>query len=286
MGVVLPPEVHFVLDLAGVPFPNVDEDLIRMDAAAVRTVESGTATAGARADATVRSSSAVYRGDSATELQGFWQAAGADSGHLAQAATAMRVAPVALDGMANVVTATKVAVGTVAAVAAVRLALAGLTPPPHGSVMSLATLLATRRAGTRIYREAFEGASRELAPGMARRVTDPMRRILQDLRRPGGPGGPALAGAGGPGRIPVSGFRDRLDDMPGIMQMARGGGRKGGRGRTEAQANLSPEEQAALDAKKKGQPFDAKAANRAAAKQRKAEKFAGDRNAQKRGRKK
>ncbi|MEV4838540.1 hypothetical protein AB0K05_28820 [Nonomuraea sp. NPDC049486] len=283
MGIVLPPELHFALDLAGVPFPNVDEDLIRGDADAVRTVESGTATAGSEADATVLSSSAVYRGGSATQLQGFWQATGADSGHLAQAATAMRVAPVALDGMANVVTATKVAVGTVAAVATVRLALSRLTPPPHGSVMSLATLLATRRAGTKIYREAFEGATRELAPGMARRVTDPMRRILENLRRPGGPGGTALAGAGGPGRIPVSGFRNRMDDMPGIMQMARGG-RGGGRGRPESQANLNKEELEAVEAKENGQPYDRSVFNRAAGKIRKAEKFEGDRNKQKRGR--
>ncbi|MFG1941655.1 hypothetical protein [Nonomuraea sp. NPDC048826] len=285
MGVVLPTELHMALNLAGVPFPNIDEDEIRLDADAVRTVQRGTAVAGVEADANVVGASTVYKGDSATELQGFWQANGADSGHLAQAATAMRVAPVALDGMATLVTATKVAVGTVAAAATVRLAMSRLTPPPHGSLMSLMTLLATRRAGTKIYREAFEGSARHLAPGMARRVTDPMRRILENLRRPGGPGGTALAGAGGPGRIPISRFPDRMNDTPGLMQMAKGG-RGGGRGRTEAQANLSKEELEAIAAKESGQPYDRSVFNRAAAKERKAEKFAGDRNAQKRGRKK
>ena len=82
----------------------------------------------------------------------------------------------------------------------------------------------------------------------------------------------------------MSGLRDSLDRSPGIMQSR--GGRGGGRGRNESKANLSPEEQAAVDAKDAGQPYDRSVFNRAAQKEKKAEKFAGDRNAQKRGRKK
>ncbi|MFD2355975.1 hypothetical protein ACFSTC_51985 [Nonomuraea ferruginea] len=74
-----------------------------------------------------------------------------------------------------------------------------------------------------------------------------------------------------------------MDDMPGTMQMARGG-RGGGRGRPESQANLNKEEQEALEAKENGQPYDRSVFNRAASKIRKAEKFEGDRNKQKRGR--
>ncbi|MGW0485977.1 hypothetical protein [Nonomuraea sp. NPDC003214] len=281
MGIVLPPELHGVLELAGLPFPNIDEDEVRLDADAARVVQAHAAQSGAEADAAVLGSATVYRGGSATELQSLWQETGNSNGHLAQAAAATRMAPVALDGMATVVTATKIAVGTVAAVGTVRLAMALLSGGPFASLTATASLLATRRAGMKIYREAAEGTGRVLAPGLARRVTDPMRRILDNLRRPGGPGGPALAGAG-PGRMPLRPQGNLMDRSPGILQR---GGRKGGRGRTESQANLSPEEQAAVDAKNAGKKFDSKLFNSAKAKERKAEKFSGDRNKQKRGRK-
>ncbi|WP_049563249.1 hypothetical protein [Nonomuraea sp. SBT364] len=283
MGIVLPPELHGVLELAGLPFPNIDEDEVRLDADAARVVQAHAAQSGAEADAAVVGSAAVYQGGSATELQSLWQETGNSSGHLAQAAAATRMAPVALDGMATVVTATKIAVGTVAAVGTVRLAMALLSGGPFAGFTATASLLATRKAGMKIYREAAEGTGRVLAPGLARRVTDPMRRILDNLRRPGGPGGTALAGAG-PGRMPLRPQGNLFDSSPGILQ--RGGGRKGGRGRSDSEANLSPEEQAAVNAKDSGQPYDRSIFNRAKAKERQAEKFSGDRNKQKRGRKK
>lgn len=51
-------------------------------------------------------------------------------------------------------------------------------------------------------------------------------------------------------------------------------------------AQLSPEEQAAVDNKNAGRPYDEKAYNRAQNKIKQAEKYGGDRNKQKRGRKK
>jgi len=280
MGLVLPPELDAVLELAGLPYVNIDEDEIRLDADAARVVLAHSVQAGEAADATVLASAETYRGDSATELQSLWREVGNGSGHLAQAAAATRVAPVALDGMASVVTATKIAVGTIAAIGTVRLATAMLTGGPFASFTATASLLATRQAGMRIYREAAEGTGRVLAPGLARKVTDPMRRILDNLRRPGGPGGTALAGAG-PGRVPMRPPGNLFDRSPGILQR---GGRGGGRGRTESTANLTPEEAAAVQAKKDGAPYDRSAFNKAQGKERKAEKFSGDRNKQKRGR--
>ncbi|MFI7452009.1 hypothetical protein ACIBQX_31250 [Nonomuraea sp. NPDC049714] len=284
MAMMLPPELNTTLELAGLWFPNVNEDEIRLDADAARIVQAGTAQASAGATTGVQAALAGYTGDSATRLASYWQETGTDSGHLAQATTAMRVAPVALDGLATVVTGTKVAVGTIAAIGTVRLAMALLSGGPFAGLSATASLLATRRAGVKVFREAAEGSGRVLAPAVTKRVTQPMRDILDRLRPPGG-GRTALAGAG-PGRMPASGLRDSFDRSPWIMQRGGKGGRGGGRGRNESEANLSAEEQAAVDAKNAGQPYDRSVFNRAAQKEKKAEKFAGDRNAQKRGRKK
>ncbi len=283
MAMMLPPELNTTLELAGLWFPNVDEDEIRLDGEAARIVQAGTAQASTGATTGVQAALSGYTGDSATQLASYWQETGTGSGHLAQASTAMRVAPVALDGLATVVTGTKVAVGTIAAIGTVRLAMALLSGGPFAGLSATASLLATRRAGVKVFREAAEGSGRVLAPAVTKRITRPMHDILDKLRPPGG-GGTALAGAGGPGRIPTSGLRDSFDRSPWTMQSK--GGRGGGRGRTESNANLNAEEQAAVDAKNAGQPYDRSAFNKAAQKEKKAEKFAGDRNAQKRGRKK
>ncbi|MEV0622516.1 hypothetical protein AB0I81_55010 [Nonomuraea sp. NPDC050404] len=286
MAIMLSPELDATLELAGLWFPNVNEDEIEADSRAARIVAAGTAQAGADADANVQGATQVYRGDSATALQGSWQANDNTSGHLAQATAAVKAAPAVLDGLSTVVTATKVATGTLAAVGTVRLLQAVLAGGPMAGLSSTAVLLGIRRAGTKIFRQAAEGSGRKLAPELAGRSTQPLRNILGNLKLPGAPGNPALAGIPG-GRTSLSGVgngKTGLDRFPGIAQMARGG-RGGGRGRNDSNANLSPEEQAAKDAKESGQPYDRSIFNRAAAKERQAEKFEGDRNKQKRGRK-
>lgn len=205
MGVTLPPWADGVLALVGIPFPNVDEDELRLDADAWRTVLAGTSTAGARADTTIAqtTSPAAYQGDSATALTGYWQKTGGD-GHLDAAATAARYAPVILDGAAGVITATKVGVVSYAASCAVKLSATMLAGGPLALGTATATVLGTRYAMGRILKEAGEGGARVLAPGLARRVTEPLANILRNARGPWG-GGPPLALAGGPrlpGRLP------------------------------------------------------------------------------------
>ncbi|MGW0802298.1 WXG100-like domain-containing protein [Nonomuraea sp. NPDC002799] len=195
---MLPPELSGFMNAVGMPWPNIDEDMIRGDATAWRTVLAGADTAGAEADASVRRTQQVYRGDSATSFAGQWNKLSGEDGHLLVAAAATRLAPVALDGTAAVVSAVKVAVGTQAAagLAAVTqmLAFGGAA----GVTMATARMLMTRQAMGKAMREGGEGTAKVLAPALSRRVTAPMRRILDNLRRPGGPGGgPALAGAGG-----------------------------------------------------------------------------------------
>lgn len=237
MAITLPPQLDATLELAGIWFPNINEDEIHADADAARIVQAHAARAGGEADTTVRGATAIHRGDSAVALQSAWNAADNSTGHLAQAAAATRVAPAALDGLGYVVTGTKIAIGSIAAIGTVRMLYSALAGGPLGGFTATATLLAIRRAGTKVLREAAEGTGRQLAPALTRRATAPLRDILARLRPPGAPGAPALAGAGGrlPGaRVPLSG--KGLDGNPGILQMGRrnrgggGGGRRGGDG--------------------------------------------------------
>lgn len=236
----LPPELDGFLGMLGVPWPNIDEDEMRVDAAAWRAVQSGATTSGADADEAVhRTTQQAYHGDSATALAGHWSRVGGDGGHLAQAALATRMAPVALDGAANVVSAVKVAVGTQAAYGLSSVMQALMLGGAAGVTYATARMYLTRHAIGKVLREGAEGSGKVLAPALGKRVTEPMRRILEGLRRPGGPGTPALAGVPR-GGIPVrpttlrspSGPRSAWD---GMMQMGRrnrssGGGRGGGGG--------------------------------------------------------
>ncbi|GAA2899250.1 hypothetical protein [Nonomuraea rubra] len=237
MGLTLPPELNGFLGMLGVPWPNIDEDEIKKDAGAWRTVQAGSQPVGEAADASVRRTQQFHRGESAMAAAQHWNRVGGDSGHVSQAAAAARVAPVALDGTAAVVSAVKVAVGMQAAAGLASVVQAVAFGGAVGVTAATARMYLTRQAMAKVMREGAEGTGRVLAPAMARRVTDPMRRILDNLRRPGGPGGtPALAGAGG--RVPVrpSGLRNPNGPRSvrdGMAQMGRRNNRdnSGGRGR-------------------------------------------------------
>ncbi|MFD0885224.1 hypothetical protein ACFQ08_11780, partial [Streptosporangium algeriense] len=129
MGVTVPPQVDTMLSLLGVPWPNVDEDEIRKDADAWRTVLAGAEPTAAQTQATVQRTQQGYRGGSATELASYWEETG---GHLGQATSAVRSAPVVLDNTAWLATGVKLAVGTAAVYASVRVARALLIGGPFG----------------------------------------------------------------------------------------------------------------------------------------------------------
>ncbi|MEO3802363.1 hypothetical protein [Nonomuraea sp. B1E8] len=280
MAIMLPPALQTVSDLSGVWFPDVNEDIIHAHGDVARAANAGAEMGASGTDSTVRSTSDSYKGEGATQLQSYWQGTGNETGHMAQISSAARIAPVALDGIASVATGTKVAVGTVLSAAAIRLAYNSLLGPSAG-LANVQTLLATRNAGMRIVREVAEGIEKRLGPGMIERLKGPVDRAAEKLRLPGGPGSPAFAGVGR-APIPPSRVGNAFDESPGILQ--RKGGRGGGRGRTEASQGLSPAEQAAVEARKAGKPFDRKAYNSAKRKGIREEKFEGGRNAQKRGR--
>ena len=234
MAIMLPPTLQTVSDMSRVWFPNVNEDIIHAHGDAARAVNAHSDTAAGGADTAVRGTSGSYRGEGATQLQSYWQETGNETGHMAQISTAARIAPVALDGIGYVASGTKVAVGTVLAAGAVRLAYASLLGPGAGA-STIQTLLATRNAGMKIVRELSEGIEKRLGPGMMQRIKGPLDRAAERLRPPGAPGSPALAGAGH-AYIPTPRAASASEGN-GIARMARGnrrgggdsGGRRGGR---------------------------------------------------------
>ncbi|MFI6736010.1 hypothetical protein ACIBI9_24055 [Nonomuraea sp. NPDC050451] len=211
------------------PYPTLNEDDARAERDAVRLSHANTVPAAAGADSSIRATQQVYRGESAAAMQGSWERTGAQNGHVAQANAALKLAPVALEGAAAVVSAVKVAAGTQAVYTSVELARLLAFGGAVGATAATARVLMRRKIVGKVLREGSEGTGKVIAPIVRRRITGPMRRILDDLRRPGGRGGsPALAGAGGrtvPLRPGPSGPRSLKD---GIAQMA---GKRGGRGR-------------------------------------------------------
>ncbi|GAA1631702.1 hypothetical protein GCM10009733_030750 [Nonomuraea maheshkhaliensis] len=226
---MLPPAAAGIMQLLG-PWPNMNEDEVRAEGNAARVAHAGTAPAAGGADAAVRNTQQVYRGQSAAGMETHWNRTGAQGGHVAQANAAMRVMPAALDGTATVVSAVKVAAGTQAVFTAVGVAKALAFGGAVGATVATARILASRQAVRKILREGSEGTGKVIAPIVRRRVTEPMRRILDDLRPPG----PRLAMAGPRGGVPLrpSGLRNPTGPRSvkdGMMQMARGN-RRGGRG--------------------------------------------------------
>ncbi|MEU6782444.1 DUF4258 domain-containing protein [Nonomuraea angiospora] len=236
MGVTLPPEVAGVMQMLG-PWPRFNEDDARQERDAVRLAHANTIPATTGADSAVSRAQQVYRGESATAMQGHWERTGTQNGHVAQANAALKLAPAVLEGAASVVTAVKVAAGTQAVYTSVELARLLAFGGAVGATAATARVLMRRKVVGKILHEGSEGTGKVIAPIVRRRITEPMRRILEGLRRPGGPR-PAFAGAGGRtvGPRATTGPRhvsDYMAKMGRSNKNARGGGngRRGGGGR-------------------------------------------------------
>jgi hypothetical protein len=238
MGVVLPPAAAGMMAMLG-PWPNLNEDDIRAEGNASRVAQAASVPAAGGADASMRGVQQVYRGEGGASAQAHWARTGADGGHLAQAGNAMKLAPAALDAGAAVVSAVKVAAGTQAVFTTVAVYKALAFGGAAGVTYATARTLMARKAVGKILHEGGEGTGKVIAPIIRRRITEPMRRVLDNLRRPGGPGGtPALAGAGGrnipmrpAGHAAPTGPRSVQDGMANMARNnKRGRNTGGGRG--------------------------------------------------------
>ncbi|MBN6057308.1 hypothetical protein JYK22_35620, partial [Nonomuraea sp. RK-328] len=209
MAIVLDPHVAGFLNLIGFPWPNDNEDEWRLEANDWRVVLDGSSAQGAEADETVRRTQQVYHGDSATQLAARWNRVGDGGGHISQATSAATLAPVVLDGTANVVSAVKLGVGTQAAYGLTAATQALLFGGAAGGMLALARMQMTRHAVGKVALEGAEGTAKGLAPVLRGRVTDNMRRIMKEMEK-------------------------RPHARDGMLQIRRrrgGGGGKGGNGR-------------------------------------------------------
>lgn len=180
---MLDPQVSGFLNLLGFPWPKINEDEIRKDADAWRTVLAGSSSQGAAADTTIRRTQQVYQGDSATALATRWNKVGDGGGHISQATAASKTAPLILDGTANVVSSVKVAVGTQAAFGLAATTQALLFGGAAGGMAALARMYMTRHAVGKVALEGAEGTARGLAPPLGSRVTETMRRIMKEMEK-------------------------------------------------------------------------------------------------------
>ncbi|NBE98876.1 hypothetical protein FE391_35315 [Nonomuraea sp. KC401] len=239
----VPPEVSGFMPMVS-PWFTIDEDDMRTESAASRATATQGASAAAQGETAVRGAGQHYGGESGTALQAHWDRTGLSGGHLDQAANAARLAPVGLEGAANVVSGVKVATIVQAAHASVDVArLLALGAAAGGTAFAVRRILMARAANRKIRNEGVQGTGNVLGQLLRRRVTEPGRRILDDLHRLNGPRGtPALAGTGGRS-VPMRPAGLRTQSGPrsvrdGIAQMGRrnnragsGGGRRGGGGR-------------------------------------------------------
>ncbi|SDJ34566.1 hypothetical protein [Nonomuraea jiangxiensis] len=246
MGITLDPALTGMMSMIG-PFVSADEDMFRGEGNADRTLLAGVLPAANGADTAVRGAQQGYRGESAAAMEQHWNRVGNDGGHITQATAAMRMSPAILDGGASVVSAMKVGQVMQAATALVDVQKLLLAGGMAAGAAASARILAARRANQGIMHAGREAVGSQLVRILRTKVLEPMRRIAEGLRRPGGPGGmPALAGAGGP-RVPIRAAALRAPSGPrsvrdGMAQMGRrnrgssggsgggGGGRRGGGG--------------------------------------------------------
>ncbi|WNE96492.1 YwqJ-related putative deaminase [Streptomyces luomodiensis] len=163
MGVVLPDELAFVLDLIGVSWPNVDEDDYRDMADALRTFADDVDTGRGDTNTALNRLISTNRGEMADAIDAHMRKLNAE--HLHNLAEAGRLLAGGLDGAAILVEGAKgaaiVQLGILAAEVAAAQAAAPFTLglSELGAVAGVAT---TRTIVKRLLREAAEYAAEEL----------------------------------------------------------------------------------------------------------------------------
>ncbi|MFB9626638.1 hypothetical protein ACFFSA_26420 [Nonomuraea helvata] len=216
-------------------WPNINEDDMRAEAGATRNAAAAQLASATQAETTVRGAQQNYRGGSAEAMQTQWNRLGVNGGSLAQASQALNVAPAGLEGAASVVSAVKVVSGMQAAATAVSVAKLLAFGGAAGASLAVARMRLAQTQLRKAQAEGMEITGKRLGEVIVKKVTGPMRRILDDLPRRGSPGG-RLALAGPRGGMPVRPAGMRASSGPrsaenGIARMSprrSGNGRRGG----------------------------------------------------------
>ncbi|WP_329251585.1 hypothetical protein OG417_07360 [Actinoallomurus sp. NBC_01490] len=253
MGVTVPEGLKEVLNLIGVPYPDVHTDGMHQSAADHAQAQSAADTSATQAhDAVARTigpDSPAYTGDAADAMGG--HSAQTDQ-HVTAAHNAISHIPGVITGAAKVVTSGQVAMIGIAAVTAVALVRNSLIGGPFGPAASAAQILESRAQAEGVVAAADEGTNVTLSKILERYVNGPLRDLLEKLRLT--PGEEPLTATGPTGTLPASDTRlaadssrklttDSLEPNKGekLNSWRRGGGSGGGGG---ASSGASAEEAA------------------------------------------
>ncbi|GAA3696353.1 hypothetical protein GCM10022224_072470 [Nonomuraea antimicrobica] len=186
-----PPEADMVLELMGLPRPDVRVPEILRQRDAWNAVLAGSAETAAQVAASVRAVGENYQGESSTKLVALYSAPGGALELMGKAVSAVEYVPRLLTGAASLATGVQVAVISGAIYTSARVLTTMLMGGPAVSLLTMRELARGRIRILRVRREGAEGVHRMFRPALARGSTgrfDEVRRGLPRLNTSRGPG--------------------------------------------------------------------------------------------------
>ncbi|TDD20434.1 hypothetical protein [Nonomuraea diastatica] len=172
MGMMLP---SWVIDPGYWP---PDEQDYLANANTLRTVLEGIQGPVAESNATMEQAQQNYQGEASTALAGTWEQV-SQTGALAT--TAMNLIPVSLDGVAGVISGSKLVIGSVAAATTVLIAAHLLNPHPLSRAYVELRIRAMHRIVQQVAREAKDGSEGAIGRALKRRVAEYLRELRENL---------------------------------------------------------------------------------------------------------
>ncbi|MFB9831273.1 hypothetical protein [Actinoallomurus acaciae] len=210
MGLTPPEALKDVLNLIGVPYPDVDTDGMHQSSAVHAQAQAAADTTATQAhdvvERTIGPGAPAYTGDAAGAMGG--NSAQTDQ-MLTEANDAIGYIPGLISGAAKVVTSSQVAMISIAAVTAVALVRSSLIGGPFGPAESAAELLESRARAEGVLTAADEGTNITLSRLIERYVTGTLRQLVERLRLP--PGEEPLPATGPGGTFQASDTRLAAD---------------------------------------------------------------------------
>ncbi|MGW6917977.1 WXG100-like domain-containing protein [Kitasatospora sp. NPDC054939] len=157
MAIQLPGELVWVMDLLGLPWPDVDEDKVREYAGHVKSFAGNIDRTHAAATATLRQMAQAYQADSYNKLAARWTKMSNE--HMTEIVTALNASAIALDAAADAIVATKLAVIAQLGILAAELVagtIATIATAGAAAAAEAALVAATRKIVSRAIKEAQE----------------------------------------------------------------------------------------------------------------------------------
>ncbi|MFJ6775302.1 hypothetical protein ACIQOV_30795 [Kitasatospora sp. NPDC091257] len=176
MAIELPGGLAWVVDLLGVPWPQVNEDKVREYAGHVRNFATNIDHTHAAATATLREMAQHYQAQSYNQLVARWSKMTKD--HLHELVIACNASATALDVAADAIVAMKLAVITelgILAAEAVGGTIASIATLGAASVAEAAAIAATRKIVNRLIKEAEE----EVIAILITKAMDPLQKQVE-----------------------------------------------------------------------------------------------------------